>query len=105
MVARIISRFDIYMTLKKPRLVEILWGQQIKLNHAQRIVPSTEGPRLTRISGLEKNMLCKICVSGTVEGPLLMEKSSTCAYMSQHWGSVTNGCENRVSDTIHLCVL
>ena len=37
----------------------------------------TEGPHLTRILGLEKTALHKIRVSGTVGGPLLMQKSPT----------------------------
>ena len=35
------------------------------------------------ILGLEKTMLHEICVSGTVGGPLLTQKSSTCAYIRQ----------------------
>jgi hypothetical protein len=37
----------------------------------------TEVPRLMRILGLEKTVLRKICISGT----LLMEKSPTCMYI------------------------
>ena len=36
--------------------------------------PYTEGPCLTRILGLEKTPLRKICVSETVGGPLLTQK-------------------------------
>ena len=39
--------------------------------------PYTEGPRLTRILGLEKTVLHEIRVSGTVGGPLLTRKSLT----------------------------
>ena len=43
-------------------------------------LPHTEGPRLTWILGLEKTGFCKICVGGTVGGPLLMRKSPTCLH-------------------------
>ena len=38
------------------------------------LVKHTEGPHLTRILGLEKTLLRKICISGTIGGPLLMQK-------------------------------
>ena len=38
---------------------------------------STEGPRVTWILGREKIALHEICVSGTVEDPLLTRKSPT----------------------------
>ena len=51
---------------------------------------STEGPRLTRrvpalrgVQNLKKTVICKIGISGTVGGPLLMQKSSTCPNISQ----------------------
>ena len=45
----------------------------------------TEGPRITRVSGLQKKpVLCKIRISGTLGGPLLMQKSPTCAYIGQN---------------------
>ena len=45
-------------------------------------VSTTEGPRLTRILGLGKTVLHEIRVSGTVVGPLLLQKSPTCTYIS-----------------------
>ena len=39
---------------------------------------ATEGPRIMQILGLEKNH--ETCIA---EGPLLMQKSSTCAYISK----------------------
>ena len=50
---------------------------------------NTEGPRLTRILGLEKTTLCKIRVSGTVGGPLVTQKYRA--------GSGIRGSENCVS--------
>ena len=42
-----------------------------------------EGPHLARILGLVKTVLHEICVSGTVGGPLITQKSPTCTYISQ----------------------
>ena len=54
-------------------------------------------PALRGFWDLEKTALRKIHVSGTVGGPLLMQKSPTCAYISQNRGSVIRGSENHVS--------
>ena len=62
-------------TVSKARF--IYWGlEQLKRHTVQRV------PGLTRILGLEKTVLRKIYVSGTVGGPLLMRKSPTYIYRS-----------------------
>ena len=48
---------------------------------------TTEGLRIMWILGLEKTALHKIHVSGTAGGPLLTQKSPTCAYIVQNRGS------------------
>ena len=47
----------------------------------------TEGPHVARILGLQKTALRKIHVCGNVGGPLLTQKSPTCAYIGQKGGS------------------
>ena len=47
------------------------------------IKKGTDGLHLTRILGLEKTALRKICISETVGGPLLTQKSLTCPCISQ----------------------
>ena len=44
---------------------------------------NTEGPALRAFWDLEKTVLHEIRVSGTVVGPLLVQKSPTCTYISQ----------------------
>ena len=44
-------------------------------------------PALRGFRDFEKTVLRKIGVSGTVGGPLLTQKSPTCAYIDQNRGS------------------
>ena len=54
-------------------------GSDCSYRQAFQTKHHTEVPCLMRIFGLRKSVLCKICVSWTVEGPLLTQKFPTCA--------------------------
>ena len=54
-----------------------------KLSLYIQIPNITEGLALHAFWNLEKTVLHEICVSGTVGGPLLTQKSPTCTYISK----------------------
>ena len=59
------------------------FGTQIELKYVKLYYRGC----ITWILELQKTGLRKIRISGTVGGPLLMQKSPTCAYIGQNRGS------------------
>ena len=62
---------------------------------------NTEGPRIARILGLQKNTLREIRVSGTVGGPLLTQKSPTYKAKTTEVGDRVS--DFRVGDPLYYC--